>query len=198
MTDALIRSARDGDVDGMLAIYAPIVTDTAISFEEHPPDAAEFVRRVRAIRQRHAWLVCVADGDVLGYAYASTFHPRAAYQWTVEATVYVSASARRRGVGRALYTSLFECLKLQGCQTAVALIALPNAGSVGLHEAMGFAPTGVLPRAGYKHGAWHDVGYWSLALGDTHQPAAPLLPEELADDPRWERAVGTGQALLLQ
>ena len=196
MADTLIRPAREGDVDGMLAIYTPIVSETAISFEETPPDAEEFRRRVRAIGEGSPWLVCATGERILGYAYASPFHTRAAYQWTVEATVYVAADARRRGVGRALYTSLFECLKLQGRRTAVAVIALPNAGSVALHEAMGFAPVGVLPRAGYKHGAWQDVGYWSLALSDAGHPSAPIMPDALAGDTRWSRAIRTGEPLL--
>ena len=196
MADARIISARDDDVDGMLAIYAPIVGETAISFEERAPGADEFRARLRAIATSHPWLVCVADGGVVGYAYAAGFHARVAYQWTVETTVYIAAEARGRGVGRALYTSLFECLKLQGHQTAVAVIALPNPGSVALHEAMGFAPVGVLTRAGYKRDAWHDVGYWSLALGDADRPVAPVTPPALADDPRWERAIRAGEGLL--
>lgn len=193
MTSPAIRLARSGDVDGMLDIYAPVVCDTAISFEETPPDADEFRRRLGAITENHPWLVCVRDDRVVGYAYASRFHVRAAYQWTVETTVYVAADAHRQGVGRALYTSLLACLVLQGYRTAVGVIALPNPGSVRLHEAMGFASIGVLPDAGYKHAAWHDVGYWSRPLADGDHPIPPGTPASLAEDPRWNAAVRSGE-----
>ena len=136
MPHMTIRLAGPQDVAAMLDIYTPVVRDTAISFEETAPSLAEFEDRVRAVSKSFPWLVCVRDGDVLGYAYGSTFSPRAAYQWAAETTVYVADGAKRRGVGRGLYTSLLACLALQGYAVAIARIALPNAGSVGLHEAM--------------------------------------------------------------
>lgn len=193
MAPPIIRAARDDDVAGMLAIYAPAVRDSAISFEETMPDPDEFRRRLRAIAGHYPWLVCARDDRVLGYAYAARFHPRVAYQWTVETTVYVAAEAHRQGIGRALYTSVLECVRLQGHQTVVGIIALPNAGSVGLHEALGFTAMGVLPNAGHKHGAWHDVGYWSLPLARDPHPAPPVPPAALTGDPRWGKAITSGE-----
>lgn len=115
-----------------------------------------------------------AAGEVQGYAYAGRHRERAAYQWAVDTSVYVRADARGRGVGRALYAALFDQLVALGYFQAFAGIALPNAGSVALHESVGFAPLGVYRNVGYKFGAWHDVGWWQKSLQPLRaEPAAP-------------------------
>ena len=164
-----IRIASTGDARAIAAIYAPYVTDTVISFELEPPGEIEMAGRIDGVLRRLPWLVCEQDGDILGYAYASRHRERTAYQWSVDAAVYVAPRAHRRGVGRSLYAVLLAVLRLQGLQGVFAGIALPNDASVGLHEAMGFAPVGVYRRVGFKLGAWRDVGWWGMALG----PAAP-------------------------
>ncbi len=177
---ASIRLAREADAAEMLQIYAPVVRDTPISFELEPPSEGEFRARIRNTLVRTPWLVCEADGHIRGYAYAGSFRPREAYQWAAEVTVYVHPEAHRRGVGRALYASLFACLRLQGFRSAVAVIALPNPASVAIHEDMGFKPVGVYEGVGYKLGRWHDVGWWQLELlkttgpGDTPSPPRSL------------------------
>jgi phosphinothricin acetyltransferase len=153
------------DAAACAAIYAPFVTDTATSFEEVPPTPEAMARRMAAYAVRHPWLVDEADGRVTGYAYASAFSERPAYRWTAETTVYVDPAHHRRGVGRRLYAALLHRLRAQGVRTACAVITLPNPASVALHESMGFAPVGVFRRAGWKHGAWRDVGWWQLDLG---------------------------------
>ena len=105
-------------------------------------------------------LIGDTDDRVVGVAYAAPWNGRAAYQWTAEATVYVDPERQRRGVGDALYTELLARLRRQGFHSAVALIALPNEPSVGLHERHGFVRAGQLVDAGYKLGAWRDVGFW--------------------------------------
>src|SRR5882672_8022971 len=99
---ATIRLATQHDADQIAAIYAPIVTDTVISFEVEAPNANEMRQRVTETLPHLPWLVCEHDGQVLGYAYASRHRARAAYQWSVDTTVYVHEQARRRSVGRAL------------------------------------------------------------------------------------------------
>src|SRR5258705_7530752 len=194
---AIIRVAREADASAMLAIYAPYVRDTAISFETEPPSEEEFQGRVRATLEVGLWLLCEAGGSVLGYAYAGRFHARDAYQWTIEVTAYVNADHPRKGVGLGLYTSLLGCLALQGFRRAVGVIALPNPASVGLHERMGFAPAGVLRAVGYKHGRWHDVGWWQRVLGEHDpSPAPPRSPEALQESPEWRRSVEAGVALV--
>lgn len=192
-----IRLATAGDAGPVAAIYAPNVTGSIISFESEPPDAEEMRRRIEGTLERYPWLVCERGGRVLGYAYAGAHGSRAAYQWSVDVSVYVHGEAHRTGVGRALYTSLFAALRLQGFYNAFAGATLPNPGSVGLHEAMGFRPVGVYRKVGYKMGAWHDVGWWHLPLRErVPDPAPPAdLPSVLGSG-EWEAALGAGLPLL--
>src|SRR5690606_40040690 len=130
----VIRLATEQDAAQIQAIYASIVRETAISFEFDPPTVEEMRQRIRKTFERLPWLVYEDRGAILGYVYASPHRERAAYQWSVDVSVYVRADARRSGVGRALYTSLFRLLALQGYYNAYAGISLPNPASVSLHE----------------------------------------------------------------
>jgi phosphinothricin acetyltransferase len=170
-----IRVAMPVDADQILAIYAPIVRDTTISFEDEPPTAEEMAGRIAGTLATHPYLVCEQDGRVLGYIYASVFRARAAYRWSVETTVYIDGRTRRSGVGRALYEALLPILRRQGFHSAFAGIALPNAGSVGLHETLEFRSVGVYQDVGFKHGQWRDVGWWRLGLSEG-PPAADPIP----------------------
>ena len=196
--NATIRPVEQGDAEAIAAIYAPNVTDNVISFELEPPDAQEFRRRIAGITATHPWLVCELGGEVVGYVYGATHNTRAAYQWSTNVTVYIDPARRRSGIGRALYASLFEVLKLQGFYNAYGGITLPNAGSVGLHEAMGFRLVGVYKDVGYKFGAWHDVGWWGLNLQPkpTGPPHAPLGPLAVQTDLAWQTAFESGLPLL--
>ena len=173
----MIRLARAEDAKAVQAIYAPIVRDTPISFEVEPPSVDEMGARIETTLTRYPWLVHERAGAVDGYVYASAHRTRAAYQWSVDTTVYVHESARRGGVGRALYGVLLALLRLQGFTRAYAGITLPNAGSVGVHEAVGFRPLAVYRGVGFKLGQWHDVGWWELHLQPL--PAAPSPPVPL-------------------
>ena len=172
-----VRVARARDAAAVAAIYAPIVRDTFISFETQAPDAAEMSRRIGSTLATHPWLVAEsADGEVLGYAYASKHQERGAYRWSVNVTAYLAEPARGQGLGRRLYGVLLPLLRRQGFHSAFAGIALPNASSVSLHEAVGFEVLGVYRDVGFKLGAWRDVGWWSLALSqDDAPPAEPVL-----------------------
>ena len=171
----MIRLATPEDGAALAAIYDPIVASTAISFETEPPGPAEMGGRVASILQHAPWLVD-DDGGVRGYAYASRHRERAAYAWAVNAAVYVGAAFRRSGVGSRLYLKLFEILRLQGFIAVCAGITLPNAGSAGLHESLGFHPVGVYRGVGYKLGAWHDVLWLQLDLAPRAASPAPPFP----------------------
>ena len=192
-----IRLATERDAEEIAAIYAPNVTDTIISFESEPPTADEMRLRIEGTLERYPWLVCERRGRVLGYAYAGAHGTREAYRWSVDVSVYVHREAHRAGVGRALYTSLFAVLRLQGFYSAYAGATLPNPASVGLHEAMGFRPVGVYRGVGYKMGAWQDVVWWHLPLRErVTDPDPPAdLPSVLGSG-EWEAALRRGLPLL--
>jgi len=176
-----IRVAQPSDGEAIAAIYAPIVRDTAISFEVDPPTPQEMAQRIAATLATHPWLVAEQDGQVIGYAYAAKHRDRAAYRWSVDVTVYIGAQARRGGVGRALYQKLIAVLRRQGFHAAFAGIALPNDASVGLHEAVGFTPIGTYKHVGFKLGQWRDTGWWRLSLSDpSGAPAEPIAFADLS------------------
>jgi L-amino acid N-acyltransferase YncA len=170
-----IRTATPNDAEAIAAIYAPVVVNTPISFELEAPSPDEMRSRIASTLQRLPWLVSLdADGRVDGYVYAGRHRERAAYQWAVDTSAYVREDARGKGVGRRLYERLFEELVALGYFQAFAGIALPNAASVGLHEAMGFEPLGVYRNVGFKMGRWRDVGWWQKTLREpTGAPKAP-------------------------
>ena len=189
-----ILLATEVDAPGILDIYAPVVRDTHISFEFEPPSLAEMAQRILATSERYAWLVCADGEEILGYSYASGFRSRPGYQWTVETTVYVSESHARKGVGRALYTSLLECLRVQGYFKALAVIALPNEPSIALHESFGFKRIGDFDVVGYKDDKWHDSSWWQLQLIEpAPNPRPPKKVREVQDTSQWIDALRSGE-----
>jgi L-amino acid N-acyltransferase YncA len=196
-SSSTIRLADERDAGQVAAIYAPNVTDSIISFELKPPTADEMRRRIEGTLLRYPWLVCERRGWVLGYAYAGTHGSRAAYQWSVDVSVYVRQEAHRTGVGRALYASLFGALNLQGFYNAYAGATLPNPASVGLHESVGFRVVGVYRGVGYKMGAWHDVVWWHLPLRErVADPDPPADLPSVVGSEDWEAALASGLPLL--
>jgi phosphinothricin acetyltransferase len=191
----MIRLATSKDAEAIASIYRPMVATTPISFELNPPSLEEMKERILTISNFAPWLVFTDERDhVLGYAYGSKHRERMAYQWSVDVTIYVDAAQRRRGIGRALYTSLAALLRLQGFYAAHAGITLPNPASVALHESIGFRPVGVYRDVGYKLGSWHDVGWWQLSLRERRgEPAPPRSVAETQQDPNWASALVTGE-----
>lgn len=206
---ATIRLAEDRDAAAIAAIYAPHCEASAVSFELVAPSPDEMAKRIRTVSAEHPWLVlevedaaCQAEprgkeGErrLVGYAYASPHHERAAYQWSVSTAIYVSNAYHRRGVGRALYTTLFELLRALGYFKATAGITLPNPASVGLHEAFGFTPVGVYRQIGHKMGAWHDVAWFEAEVQPiAENPAPPRSIAAMKGAPEWHAAVAKGLA----
>jgi L-amino acid N-acyltransferase YncA len=161
---ASVRSATANDADRCAEIYRPFVTDSWISFELDPPDTAEMASRIENYAEPYGWLVYEIAGQVVGYAYGSPHRTRLAYRSSCDVTVYVDPDYARHGIGRALYSALFLLLKARGFHAAFAGIALPNDGSVGLHETMGFTAIGIYKEVGWKMGGWRDVGWWQRLL----------------------------------
>jgi L-amino acid N-acyltransferase YncA len=178
----VIRDADAADAAACARIYGPFVRNTAVSLEEAAPSVEEMAQRIETVGGVYPWLVAeTGSGAVAGFAYGSQHRVRASYRWAADVSVYVDPGMHRRGVGRALYGVLFELLRAQGFHIACAGITLPNPGSVGLHEALGFQLVGVYRRIGYKLGAWRDVGWWQLPLADDAEdpPADPGPPVRL-------------------
>jgi phosphinothricin acetyltransferase len=178
MVEMLVRDAQaiadepTLDAIGCAQVYAPYVTDTAISFEQTPPTPAEMATRIREVQREYAWLVANQNGRTLGYAYAQPFAARAAYRWSCEVSVYLAPHARGHGLGRALYTRLLDRLTRLGYRNALAGITQPNDASTGLHRTMGFTQCALYRGVGYKLDTWHDVAWYQRALG----PGASTAP----------------------
>ncbi len=164
-----IRLAVPDDAEQVQAVYAPYCR-TPISFEPEPPGAEEIRGRLVKIL---------------------------AYRWSVDTSVYARQGRHRRGVGRALYTSLLALLPLQGFVNAYAGVTLPNPASVGLHKAMGFQQVGVYQQVGFKCGAWHDVAWFQRPLqARSSDPPPPRELEEALSLPGWTEALASGLRFL--
>jgi len=160
----IVRSATAADAAACVGIYRPYVLNTVVTFESEVPSVEEMAARNLAARVMHEWLVLEVNGVVAGYAYAQQFNPRAAYQWSVETTVYIAPDHLRMGGGGMLHAELLGRLARRGYRRAFAGIAQPNEASNALHRAFGFRPVGRYQRVGWKQGAWHDVHWWQLHL----------------------------------
>lgn len=192
---ATIRMVTRDDAAQILEIYEPIVLETPISFELAPPSIDEMCARIARVTAQYPWLVCEIDGAVAGYVYGSRWRERAAYQWSAEVTAYVHPGHQRAGIGRGLYTALFDVLTAQGYRMALGGIALPNPASVRLHESVGFTHVGVYRAVGYKFGVWHDVGWWQRPLhAPDPQPEPPIPIGHIVGASAWQAAIEHGLA----
>ena len=181
-----IRLATIDDAAEIQAIYEPIVLETAISFELVPPTVEEFQERITRTLEKTPWLMCEIDGAVAGYTYAGQHRAGEAYQWSVEVTVYVNPLYHRRGVGKAIYTALLACLRLQGYRGAYGGILLPNEASIALHESLGFTL-----------GESRDVGWWqSEVQPSNNNPIAPIALPEIKNTENFRHALDSGLAEL--
>ena len=167
-----IRFARSSDLDRMLAIYSPYVTDTTVSFEYVPPTAEEFARRFDTITAQFPWLVWEQAGQILGYAYACAPFERSAYRWCAEASIYLAPEAQRKGIGTKLYCALEQVLILQGYQVVYALVTQENRVSMAFHQAMGYRHLADFPNSGFKFGRWLGVTWLEKRLQKAVPPAA--------------------------
>lgn len=176
-----VRSATPEDAAAIAAIYKPYVEAGTVSFELKAPDERTMRSRITASDGYYPWLV-VTEGEggaVLGYAYATKFRDRPAYQYTIETGIYLSQGTQGKGYGRQLYDALIDTVRAQGFTHAISVLALPNDHMIRLHESLGFRSTGILREAGYKAGRWVDVGFWALNLNKATIP--PMEPKPFSE-----------------
>lgn len=172
----MIRLATPDDAASCLRIYAPIIEETAISFETVVPTVDELAARIAKIQAYYPFLVWEEHGAVTGYVYATRYRDRAAYDWICESAIYLDESARGRGIGRRLYLKLFDCLRAMNMVSVVGGIR-SGSPSAEFHRRMGFEQVGLIPLAGYKFYEWHDVEFWQFVLmNPVPLSPAPVIP----------------------
>ena len=183
MDTITIRTANLDDAAALLAIYAPYVEQTAITFEYEVPSLEEFRGRIAHTLRRYPYLVAEENGEILGYAYTGPFGERAAYSWAVETSIYLRQDVRGKGLGKRLYQALEEISRAQHVQSLYACIAYPDAddahpsgNSVSFHTHLGYATVGRFPHCGYKFGAWYNMAWMEKTLGDHAVPPAAFVP----------------------
>lgn len=172
----LIRPSRDEDLAAITRIYAHHVLHGTGTFETTPPTEPEMAtRRADVLAKGLPWLVVEDDGGVLGFAYGNWFKPRPAYRFSAEDSIYLAPEAAGKGLGRALLAELMAALERAGVRRVMAVIGdSANAGSIGVHRALGFKDAGIIPACGWKFDRWLDIVFMqrSLGAGDSTAPEA--------------------------
>lgn len=178
-----IRMATEADAEDILKIYAPYVTNTAITFEYDVPSAMEFSRRIRDTLQMYPYIVMLEKNRIIGYAYASAFKQRAAYKWSVETTVYLKQDYRGNGLGKKLYLALEDILRHQNIINLNACIAYTSSEdahldntSMAFHEHLGYTKVAHFTKCGYKFGTWYDMIWMEKMLGEHPDDPDPVIP----------------------
>ena len=159
-----IRSVNIEDAKALLSIYSPFILNSGITQEAEVPSEENFQQRIQSTLKERPWLVCEIENEIAGYAYAGRHRERTGYQWCIEPSVYVADKFHNCGVAYALYTAMFEILRIQGFVNAYAVITLPNDKSVSFHEKFGFRYLTTFKKIGFKLNQWHDVGWWELEI----------------------------------
>lgn len=183
MPETTIRNAELNDAEELLKIYAPYVTETAITFEYDVPSIDEFTNRIADVLKRFPYLVAEENGEIIGYAYANAFHSRPAYEHAVEATIYVRADKRRTGTGKLLYDRLEKILKQQNITNLYVCIACTESidehltnDSVTFHSHMGYRMIGVFKKCGYKFNSWYDMVWMEKIIGSHVKNQPKVIP----------------------
>ena len=170
---AVIRFATQEDAEDILAIYAPYVVSTPVTFEVTVPRVYDFKRRIASVSAALPFLVCEADGKIAGYAYAANQKSYAAYAWCTYVYVYISNEYQRCNIASALYLAILSLLKAQEYRKVLAVVTSSNQVSEAFHSAFGFQKVGTIERAGYKLGAWHSISVFEKALDNSDDPPVP-------------------------
>ena len=172
-TSITIRMANPADAQALLNIYAPYVINTAITFEYDVPSVEEFASRIAHTLEKYPYLIAEEGGNILGYAYASPFHDRPAYDWAVETSIYVDQNIKHRGIGRKLHDALKSTLREQGILNMNACIAYPpeedehlDKNSIEFHAHMGYRLVGEFYKCGYKFNRWYNMVWMEKLIGE--------------------------------
>ncbi len=176
MSTVHFRRATEEDVVSILAIYAPYVTDSAITFEYDVPSEEEFRQRIRTISAEYPYFVCESDGQIIGYAYAHRHMERAAYQWNAEISIYIRQGFTGKGLGKTMCQALIDLLRLQGIRNVFSCVTIPNERSAHLHHSMEFSTEGIFQNAGYKCGKWQTIAWFRKNIAPYTNEPAPFLP----------------------
>ena len=185
-----IRFASPADAEALVAIYAPYILKTAITYEYEIPTIAEFARRIETYSAKYPYLVAELDGIPVGYAYACPLGSRPAFDWSVETAIYIREDCKGMGIGKALYQKLEAILQIMGIRTMTAAVAsvdhedpyLTNA-SISFHLRMGFTPVGTFHNAGCKFGRWYDLTWLEKQIGAYEdEPPHPRTVHEVMDE----------------
>ena len=189
-----LRAVVPEDASALLEIYAPYVTGTAVTFEYTVPTPEEFSGRIARTLERYPYLAACREGQILGYAYASPFKARAAYDWAVETSIYVRQDQTGTGCGRALYDALERILKAQHILSMYACIAYTDHAddrltnnSPEFHTHMGYELTAKFPKCGYKFGKWYDMIWMHKEIGPHTSAPLPVIPVTELDVPNLLR-----------
>ena len=170
----ILQLIKEEDILEVLEIYTPYVLDTDITFEDVVPSLESFSERVEHYTAQFPWIVAREHGQIAGYAYASPYRERSAYQWGCELSIYLRSDYQGMDLGRTLYSALMDFLTIQGYYSAYGIITLPNDASIALHNQLGFEMDGIQKQVGFKHGKWHDTAIMSKELlTHTSTPKAP-------------------------
>jgi phosphinothricin acetyltransferase len=182
-TNITIRTALESDAEELLEIYTPYVMDTAITFEYEVPSVTEFANRIKNTQKKYPYLVAMEENRIIGYAYASEFKKRAAYDWAVETTIYLRQDCRGKGYGKELYLALEDMLKSQNVLNLNACIAYTSTEDVHLsntsmvfHQHLGYAKVAHFTKCGYKFGTWYDMIWMEKLIGEHPDMPAPFIP----------------------
>lgn len=178
-----IRVATEEDAEELLQIYRPYVEETVITFEYEVPSAEEFRQRITHTLEKYPYLVAEKEGRIVGYAYASAFKERAAYDWAVETTIYLEKGSRKKGIGRNIYNALEDALRMQHILNLNACIGYPEVedeyltkNSADFHAHLGYRLVGEFKQCGYKFGRWYNMVWMEKMTGEHGEKPEPVIP----------------------
>jgi phosphinothricin acetyltransferase len=164
MEHQIIRPVHENDAGVICSIYNYYISGTHFTFEEDLLGKHIIKERIWQVSKHFPWLVCEINGEIVGYAYATTWKTRSAYRFTAESTVYLKHDFVEKGVGSLLYQNLIEQLRKSGFHCVLATISLPNDASIGFHRKFGFKETGIIREVGLKFNRRIDVGIYQLIV----------------------------------